>query len=104
MAKIGTLQSLLYDSEEEEEDLLDPEFGLFSANEMNKPILDFSDSESDSDDELPARNETFREAEEQSLNSVLSGETSQPIEISVPDVSEITSIKRIKSHCEKLFT
>ena len=42
MATSGPLQRLLEDSDEEENDFFDPEQGLFSATEANRPILDFT--------------------------------------------------------------
>ena len=84
MAEIGTLQNLIQDSDEEQDDIFHPETGLFSAAEANRPILDFSDSGSDSDDDLAtSMTERFREPIvhepiETSLNFVLGEENSQP--------------------------
>ena len=50
----GLMESVV-DSDEEEDDFFDPENGLLSRSEVNKPILYFSDSDSDSEDETPIR-------------------------------------------------
>ena len=79
MAKFGTLQELIQDSDEEDSNFFHPETGLFSEAEANRPISDFSDSGSDSEDELPATSQAirFQEPTETSLNFVLGEENPQ---------------------------
>ena len=77
MAKVGLLERLLDTSDEEDNDFFDSETALFSSDEANKPILDFSDS--DSDDETPQRSTSLYQGPvETSLNSILSSERTLP--------------------------
>ena len=90
MATEGPLQSLIRDSDEEDDDFFDLETGLFSVTEANKPILDFSDSELDSDDELPSSSATnLQNTPRDSLMSVLSNETPEIPEILLFEIEYI---------------
>ena len=79
MTSIGTLQRLIQDSDEEDSNFFHPETVIFVAVEANRPILDFSDSGSDSEDESSAISQAvrFQEPIESSLNFVLGDENSQ---------------------------
>ena len=101
MAKIGPLDRLILDSDEDDDDFFDPEIGLFSRNEVNKPILDFSDSESDSEDDLPVRS-MCKGPVESSLNNVLSNEAiQQPETLGVPGTSQ--SVQNLDTSPAKPF-
>ena len=106
MAKIGSLDRLLQDSDDEdnfEADFFNSETGLFSASDKNKPILDFSDSESDSDDDfaITSQPDIQHGPIESSLDSVLTYEIPQTDTLDKPSTSQSRSVenpmKRIKT-------